>query len=140
MTGLAVPASGFTAGTQGTGRAAAAAADTSGAPATGRATATATEPFELRHLSTFDQRRYFTYPTHNGFVDADRIVLGQRETGATSLWEMNLRSGGERFLARFATPAGDRNPFAWWNIHCGRLVTCAVNAVWQTDLTRPSPV
>ncbi|MFD7532847.1 hypothetical protein ACFV8E_35500 [Streptomyces sp. NPDC059849] len=125
MAGLAVLAAGFTAGTGGVGTAVA---------------ATAQEPFELRHLSTFDQRRYFTYPTHNGFVDADRIVLGQRETGATSLWEVNLRSGQERFLARFATPAGDRNPFVWWNIHSGRLVTCAENAVWLIDLAAPSPV
>lgn len=125
MAGLAVMAAGFTAGTGGVGTAVA---------------ATAQEPFELRHLSTFDQRRYFTYPTHNGFVDADRIVLGQRETGATSLWEVNLRSGQERFLARFATPAGDRNPFVWWNIHSGRLVTCAENAVWLIDLAAPSPV
>ncbi|MEU2671993.1 hypothetical protein ABZ622_24605 [Streptomyces sp. NPDC007164] len=129
MAGLAALAAGFTAGTGGVGTAAAAAA-----------TATAQEPFELRHLSTFDQRRYFTYPTHNGFVDADRIVLGQRETGATSLWEVNVRSGTERFLARFATPAGDRNPFVWWNIHSGRLVTCAENAVWLIDLAAPSPV
>src|SRR6478609_1809929 len=91
MAGLAVLAAGFTAGTG-------APSEASAAPAP----AATQEPFELRRLSSFDQRRYFTYPTHNGFVDADRIVLGQRETGATSLWEVNVRSGEERFLARFA--------------------------------------
>ncbi|MFI8813116.1 MULTISPECIES: hypothetical protein [unclassified Streptomyces] len=127
LAGLAVLAAGFTAGTGGASEAAALAA-------------TAREPFEVRYLSSFGRQRYFTYPTHNGFVDAGRIVLGQREAGATSLWEVNLRSGAERFLARFATPASDRNPFVWWNIHSGRLVTCAGNAVWLIDLASPSPV
>lgn len=99
----------------------------------------AQEPFTPRYLSSFEQQRYFTYPTHNGFVDARRIVLGQRETGATSLWEVDLESGQERFLARFATPADDRNPFVWWNIHSGRLVTCAENAIWLIDLAAPAP-
>ncbi|MFF8614127.1 hypothetical protein [Streptomyces sp. NPDC015350] len=123
MAGLAALTAGFSLG--------------AGVPA--EAVAAGTGRFESRFLSSFAQRRYFTYPTHNGFVDAERIVLGQRETGATSLWEVDLRSGRERFLARFATPADDRNPFVWWNVRSGRLVTCAENAVWSVDLTASAP-
>ncbi|MEU6998039.1 hypothetical protein [Nonomuraea sp. NPDC046570] len=103
----------------------------------------AEESFLTRPLSTFDQRRYFTYPTHNGFSrEGARLVLGQLEAGTTSLWELDPRTNRDRFLARFSTPPSDRNPFVWWNVHGGRLVTCAENAVWLIDLTaaRPEPV
>ncbi|MEE1736563.1 hypothetical protein [Streptomyces sp. BE147] len=142
LAGLTVLAAGVSAGT-GSVSAAAGPGPVRASAGTGSAIAAGTaagEPFALRHLSSFDQRRYFTYPTHNGFADADRIVLGQRETGGTSLWEVHLRTGEQRFLARFATPASDRNPFVWWNIHSGRLVTCAENAIWLIDLADPAPV
>lgn len=91
----------------------------------------------VRYLTTFAERCYFTYPHQNGFYDGGRrIVLGQLEDGAVSLWGYDLRQDTRERLARL--PLGNGFRMVWYDItEAGMLAAMADNSIWLLDLRCP---
>ncbi len=101
-----------------------------------------------RHLSGFEDYRYFTYPHLNGFISRDgadsAIVVGQVDPAAaqTTLLEIDLATSTERSLGTFQHRHDEKNIFVWWDVDvAGTTLVSATNAgVYLVDLTAAVPV
>jgi hypothetical protein len=92
------------------------------------------QPPAVRYLTEPADRCYFTYPHQNGFYDGGRrVVLGQLEQQAVSLWSYDLRQGRREWLARL--PLSLRFSMVYYDISAaGVLAAMADNSVWLLDL------
>jgi hypothetical protein len=85
-------------------------------------------------LSSFEQKRFHTYPHCNGFADGGTsLVLGQIEPEHISMWKVDLATGDEFLIRRF------RQPTSYFDIAVDANVLAAVaeGAVWLFDLNCP---
>lgn len=94
------------------------------------------------YLSTFGQRRYFTYPHQNGLFDGGRkVVLGQSDgPGRSSLWVHDISGGVSRKIGSFTFPT--TRDYIYYDIADTRslLATSDTKSLWTIDLTQAAPI
>ena len=82
-------------------------------------------------ISDFGQRRFHAYPHCNGFADGGKsIVVGQREAEGVSLWKVELGSGAERMIRRFASGGGGYDVA----IETNTMAVVGDGGLWLLDL------